>query len=75
MRLLAYYEKDNVHFSVSRYNLVKILQRFGELKSFELLFHKSGVKKGEPRGYCFVEYKTQNVSEHLHINKVVFNVK
>ena len=46
-----------------RYNLLKILQRFGEIKSFELLFHKSGVKEGEPRGYCFVEFKTHEVSQ------------
>jgi len=72
---LASYEKDDAHFSVCRYNLIKILQRFGELKSFELLFHKSGVKKGEPRGYCFVEYKTHDVSEILHIKKVVSKCK
>ncbi|XP_015751735.1 PREDICTED: probable RNA-binding protein 18 [Acropora digitifera] len=50
----------NLDKRLSEYNLIKILQRFGELKSFELLFHKSGVKKGEPRGYCFVEYKTHD---------------
>ncbi|XP_068723402.1 probable RNA-binding protein 18 isoform X2 [Montipora capricornis] len=48
----------NIDKRLSEYNLVKILQRFGDLKKFELLFHKSGVKEGEPRGYCFVEYKT-----------------
>ena len=41
---------------------MKIFQRYGEIESFELLFHKSGVKEGEPRGYCFVEFKTREVS-------------
>lgn len=49
-------------FWVFRYNLLKILQRFGEIKNFELIFHKSGVKEGEPRGFCFVEFKTREVS-------------
>ena len=40
---------------------MKILQRFGEIKNFQLHFHKSGVREGEPC-YCFVEYKTCEVS-------------
>jgi len=44
-----------------RYNLLKILQRFGEIKNFQLHFHKSGVREGEPC-YCFVEFKTFEVS-------------
>lgn len=54
----------NIDKRLSEYNLVKILQRFGDLKNFELLFHKSGVKEGEPRGYCFVEYKTHEQAEN-----------
>ena len=44
-----------------RYNLLKILQRFGEIKNFQLHFHKSGIREGEPC-YCFVEFKTFEVS-------------
>ena len=53
-----------VGFTVSsffRYNILKILQPYGEIQNLELLFHKSGVKEGEPRGYCFVEFKTLEV--------------
>ena len=53
--------KDFLRY-VFRYNILKIFQRYGEISSFELLFHKSGVKEGEPRGYCFVEFKTREVS-------------
>lgn len=49
---------------LSEYNLLKILQRFGEIKNFELIFHKSGVKEGEPRGFCFVEFKTREQAEN-----------
>ena len=46
---------------VFRYNILKILQPYGEIQKLDLLFHKSGVKEGEPRGYCFVEFKTLEV--------------
>lgn len=54
----------NLDKRLSEYNLLKILQRFGEIKSFEFLFHKSGVKEGEPRGYCFVEFMTHEEAEN-----------
>lgn len=46
---------------VFRYNILKILQPYGEIQNLDVLFHKSGVKEGEPRGYCFVEFKTLEV--------------
>ena len=50
-----------MHIIFLRYNLLKILQPFGEIKGFQLHFHKSGVREGEPC-YCFVEFKTFEVS-------------
>lgn len=47
----------NLDRRLSEYNLLKILQRFGEIKNFDLHFHKSGAREGEP-SYCFVEFKT-----------------
>ena len=47
-------------FVYNRYNLLKIIQRFGEIKNFDLHFHKSGAREGEP-SYCFVEFKTFQV--------------
>ncbi|XP_078368134.1 nuclear cap-binding protein subunit 2-like isoform X1 [Oculina patagonica] len=56
----------NLDKRLSEYNLLKILQRFGEIKNFQLHFHKSGVREGEPC-YCFVEYKTFEEAENaLH---------
>ena len=45
-----------------RYNLLKIIQCYGEVENFEYLFHTVGPHKGEPRTYCFVEYKRKEVS-------------
>lgn len=42
-----------------RYNLLKMVQKFGVIKKFDFLFHKSGPLKGQPRGYCFVTYENR----------------
>ncbi|XP_031564256.1 probable RNA-binding protein 18 [Actinia tenebrosa] len=49
----------NIDKRLSEYNLLKIVQRFGQVKQFEYLFHTSGPHKGEPRGYCFVQYESK----------------
>uniref|UniRef100_A0AAQ4PD11 RNA binding motif protein 18 n=1 Tax=Gasterosteus aculeatus aculeatus TaxID=481459 RepID=A0AAQ4PD11_GASAC len=43
------------------YHLVKLLERFGNVKQFDFLFHKSGPLEGQPRGYCFVNFNTREV--------------
>ncbi|XP_015747099.1 probable RNA-binding protein 18 isoform X1 [Python bivittatus] len=47
----------------SRYHLLKLLQKFGKVKQFDFLFHKSGVLEGQPRGYCFVNFETKQEAE------------
>lgn len=44
-----------------RYHLLKLLQKFGKVKQFDFLFHKSGALEGQPRGYCFVNFETKQV--------------
>ncbi|KAL2298180.1 hypothetical protein Nmel_017143 [Mimus melanotis] len=41
------------------YHLLKLLQKFGKVKQFDFLFHKSGALEGQPRGYCFVNFETK----------------
>uniref|UniRef100_A0A672KVI0 RRM domain-containing protein n=1 Tax=Sinocyclocheilus grahami TaxID=75366 RepID=A0A672KVI0_SINGR len=45
-----------------RYHLVKLLEKFGKVKQFDFLFHKSGPLEGQPRGYCFVNFHTKERS-------------
>ena len=45
-----------------RLAMVKILQKYGTLKKFDFLYHKSGPDIGKPRGYCFVTYENKHVS-------------
>ncbi|EEC17571.1 conserved hypothetical protein [Ixodes scapularis] len=48
----------------SKFHLVKVLKRYGNVKKFDFLFHKAGPLKGHPRGYCFVTYETKPQAEH-----------
>ncbi|OXB67091.1 hypothetical protein ASZ78_005664 [Callipepla squamata] len=50
-------------FSPLRYHLLKLLQKFGKVKQFDFLFHKSGALEGQPRGYCFVNFETKQEAE------------
>ncbi|KAJ7337043.1 Putative RNA-binding protein 18 [Desmophyllum pertusum] len=56
----------NLDKRLSEFNLLKILQQYGEIKNFDLHFHRSGAREGEPT-YCFVEFKTCEEAENaLH---------
>lgn len=56
------------------YQLLKILQRFGHIEKFDLLFHRSGPQEGQPRGYAFITYKDTesalNAKTKLHGRKL-----
>ncbi|KAK2489140.1 hypothetical protein MC885_007568 [Smutsia gigantea] len=43
----------NLDPKITEYHLLKLLQKFGTVKQFDFLFHKSGALEGQPRGYCF----------------------
>ncbi|XP_041095635.1 probable RNA-binding protein 18 [Polyodon spathula] len=53
----------NIDPKITEYNLVKLLERFGKVKQFDFLFHKSGPLEGQPRGYCFVNFETKEEAE------------
>ena len=46
---------------VSRQNVLQFVYRYGTPVSFRFYF-KAGTDAMEPRGYCFVEYSTREVS-------------
>lgn len=46
-----------------RYALVKLFEPFGKITLMDFLFHFSGPKRGQPRGYCFIEYSTKQVKQ------------
>ncbi|KAJ7634788.1 hypothetical protein FB45DRAFT_909864 [Roridomyces roridus] len=46
----------NLHPSVDEYSLLQVFSKFGKVTKLDFLFHKTGLLKGKPRGYAFVEY-------------------
>lgn len=50
-----------LRFATNRYQLLKIVQKYGKIEKFDMLFHRSGPLAGYPRGYAFVTY--ENVSQ------------
>ncbi|KAM3858109.1 putative RNA-binding protein 18 [Diretmus argenteus] len=53
----------NLDPKITEYHLVKLLEKFGKVKQFDFLFHKSGPLEGQPRGYCFVNFHTREEAE------------
>ncbi|KAG7498908.1 putative RNA-binding protein 18 isoform X2 [Solea senegalensis] len=53
----------NIDPKITEYHLVKLLEKFGKVKQFDFLFHKSGPLEGQPRGYCFVNFTTREEAE------------
>lgn len=53
------------NFTVPRYTLLQVFSKFGKVTKLDFLFHKTGVLKGKPRGYAFIEYGEQAVSSTL----------
>ncbi|XP_072311448.1 probable RNA-binding protein 18 isoform X1 [Eucyclogobius newberryi] len=53
----------NIDPKITEYHLVKLLEKFGQVKQFDFLFHKSGPMEGQPRGYCFVNFSTREEAE------------
>ena len=57
----------NLAESADEYTIIQFLSRYGKIAKFDFLFHKSGPKRGRPRGYAFVEYATAEVSGRRHL--------
>ncbi|XP_014210298.1 probable RNA-binding protein 18 [Copidosoma floridanum] len=54
----------NLDLRINEYQFLKLVQKYGNIEKFDLLFHRSGPQAGLPRGYAFVTYKTANDAEN-----------
>ncbi|XP_066189037.1 probable RNA-binding protein 18 isoform X2 [Sylvia atricapilla] len=61
----------NLDPKITEYHLLKLLQKFGKVKQFDFLFHKSGALEGQPRGYCFVNFETKQRYDHNKNEKIL----
>ncbi|XP_053658098.1 probable RNA-binding protein 18 [Anopheles marshallii] len=53
----------NLDSRITEYQLLKIVQKYGKIEKFDMLFHRSGPLAGYPRGYAFVTYENHKDSE------------
>ncbi|KAL5473294.1 hypothetical protein EMCRGX_G027761 [Ephydatia muelleri] len=53
----------NLDRRLTEQNILEFVSRYGEVVSFRFMTFKQGPEKGEPRGYCFVEYSTREATE------------
>ncbi|KAJ1520122.1 hypothetical protein ONE63_004342 [Megalurothrips usitatus] len=60
----------NLDPRLSEFVLLKLLQKYGVIEKFDLLFHRSGPLSGFPRGYAFCTYRSTEdaVSAMQHID-------
>ena len=49
----------NMDTKITEYTMVQILKKFGKIKQFDFLVHKTGPLEGQPRGYCFVSFEKE----------------
>ncbi|OUM62764.1 hypothetical protein PIROE2DRAFT_43952, partial [Piromyces sp. E2] len=54
------------------YTIIKLFQKFGKVKNIEYQWHKFGPKRGEPKGYCFLEFEEPEVYILIYINIYIF---
>ncbi|XP_031630904.1 probable RNA-binding protein 18 [Contarinia nasturtii] len=46
----------NLDTRMTEFQLLKIVQKCGQIEKFDMIFHKSGPQAGQARGYAFVTY-------------------
>ncbi|PWZ55865.1 putative RNA-binding protein 18 [Zea mays] len=52
----------NLDFRMSESDVIKMFSPFGKITAEDFLWHTRGPKRGEPRGYAFVQYTTKEFS-------------
>ena len=53
----------NLHPSVEEITLLQVFQKYGQITKLDFMFHKTGVSKGKPRGFAFIQFAEQHVSD------------
>jgi len=53
----------NLDFRISESDIIKMFSPFGKITAEDFLWHTRGPKRGEPRGYAFVQYTTKEEAQ------------
>ncbi|GLU21136.1 hypothetical protein SLE2022_372970 [Rubroshorea leprosula] len=49
----------NLDLRITEAALIKMFSPYGKIVSEDFLWHTRGPKRGEPRGFAFIEYSTK----------------
>ncbi|GAB2265163.1 hypothetical protein Dimus_000228 [Dionaea muscipula] len=49
----------NIDHRISEATLIKLFSPYGKIQSEDFLWHTRGPKRGEPRGFAFIQYSTK----------------
>ncbi|CAL4940346.1 unnamed protein product [Urochloa decumbens] len=53
----------NLDFRISESDVIKMFSPFGKITAEDFLWHTRGPKRGEPRGYAFVQYTAKEEAQ------------
>ncbi|KAK1296107.1 hypothetical protein QJS10_CPB15g00748 [Acorus calamus] len=53
----------NLDQRLTESNLIKLFSPFGKIISEDFLYHTRGPKRGEPRGYAFIQYSCEKEAQ------------
>ena len=48
----------NLDLRATEHTVLQLFKPFGKVKDLDFKFHRGGTRRGEPKGYCFVEMAT-----------------
>ncbi|WWD19658.1 hypothetical protein CI109_104120 [Kwoniella shandongensis] len=50
----------NLSPTVDEYTLLQVFSKYGKITKLDFMFHKSGVLKGKPRGFAFMQFANKD---------------
>ena len=57
----------NMDVGMTEGHVLKLMRHHGKLTRCDFMWHVVGPKRGQPRGYCFVEYETREEAERARV--------
>lgn len=67
-KLIILFGVINIRWLLSRAALIKMFSPYGKIVAEDFLWHTRGPKRGEPRGFAFIQFSTKEVSCLLPIS-------
>ncbi len=49
----------NLHFSATEGDLINLFQKYGTVISIQYMWHKTGPKMGQPKGFAFLTMSSE----------------